>query len=125
MKKQLDATSLQLKLAEDERARLAQEVRTASYSNSGSSTSRVVTSFSSTTGVSSAAPAFAANPRSGGSSTPVPLVVTTARPRGEVGAASPLYEEMAESLQREQEHTAMLRRQLQEMQLEGVSKRKI
>lgn len=117
MKKQLDATSLQLKLAEDERTRLAQEVRTTS--NSSSSSSRVVVSSSSTTGVSGSAsgvvPASAANPRGG--ATPV------ARPRGE--ATSPLFEEMAESLQREQEHTAMLRKQLQEMQLEGASKRKI
>jgi hypothetical protein len=115
MKKQLDATSLQLKLAEDERTRLAQEVRT----TSNSSTSRVVMSSSSTTGVSGSVsgvvPASAANPRGG--ATPV------ARPRGE--ATSPLFEEMAESLQREQEHTAMLRKQLQEMQLEGASKRKI
>jgi hypothetical protein len=123
MKKQLDATSLQLKLAEEERARLAQEMRTVS-SNHSSTTSRVVVSSSSTTGVSSGvSSASAANPRGGG--TPVPMVVTAARARGETAVNSPLYEEMAESLQREQEHTAMLRQQLQEMQLEGVGKKKI
>lgn len=32
--------------------------------------------------------------------------------------ASPLYDEMVDSLQREQEHSAMLRKQLQDLQLE-------
>jgi hypothetical protein len=33
--------------------------------------------------------------------------------------SSPLFDEMAESLSREQEHTAMLRKQLHELQMEG------
>jgi hypothetical protein len=33
--------------------------------------------------------------------------------------AKPLYEDMAESLRAEQEHTAMLRKQLQDLQMEG------
>jgi hypothetical protein len=52
-----------------------------------------------------------ARPAASGPSTPV------AHPHA-LEVASPLYDEMVDSLQREQEHSALLRKQLQDLQLE-------
>lgn len=84
---------MQLKMAENS---LGKEMRT--------------TSVISQTNTSSAASSRPRSSSSGGGGV---------KSAGQSDATSPIYEDLAESLRTEREHTAALRKQLQDLQMEG------
>ena len=142
LKKQLEATSLSLKLAQEENNRNAPHFttsagRTSTYTTNTVTNSNQFTSSSSggsgnnlhSSSLSGAAVHVntshntnTAVSRGDNSRAPTPPHAArqqlSAGPSARDEAASPLYEDMTQSLQREQQNTARMRKQLQDMNLD-------
>ena len=143
LKKQLEATSLSLKLAQEENNRNAPHFTTSAGRTSTYTTNTVTNSnqFTSSTSGSSGGNNLHSSSLSGAAvhvNTAHSTNTTVSRgdnsrartpphaarqqlpagPSARDEAASPLYEDMTQSLQREQQNTARMRKQLQDMNLD-------
>ena len=108
LKKQLDTCSLSLKIAQEEHSKQLQIIQTRNANSSSISNNNKH-------GGNSASSGGGGGVGNNNTSTPVH------HNHGDEVPSPLLFEEMADSLQREQEHTAMLRQQILDLQFERHS----